>query len=76
MSKLRELFSDSVIYGFSNVAARFMNYLLVPFHTDVFSTARYSIVGLVYAALTFLNVVVQMGMESAYLRYAEDRKEA
>jgi O-antigen/teichoic acid export membrane protein len=76
VSKLRELFSDSVIYGFSNVVARFMNYLLVPFHTDVFSTARYSIVGLVYAALTFLNVVVQMGMESAYLRYAEDRKEA
>ena len=76
MSKLRELFSDSVIYGFSNVVARFMNYLLVPFHTDVFSTARYSIVGLVYAALTFLNVIVQMGMESAYLRYAEDRKQA
>lgn len=76
MSKLRELFSDSVIYGFSSVVARFMNYLLVPFHTDVFSTARYSVVGLVYAALTFLNVIVQMGMESAYLRYGEDRKEA
>lgn len=76
MSKLRELFSDSVIYGFSNVVARFINYLLVPFHTDVFSTARYSIVSLVYAAITFLNVILQMGMESAYLRYAEDRKEA
>jgi O-antigen/teichoic acid export membrane protein len=76
VSKLRELFSDSVIYGFSNVVARFINYLLVPFHTDVFSTARYSIVSLVYAAITFLNVILQMGMESAYLRYAEDRKEA
>lgn len=76
MSKLRELFSDSVIYGFSSVAARFINYLLVPFHTDVFDPARYSVVGLVYAAITFLNVVIQMGMESAYLRYAEDRKEA
>lgn len=76
MSKLRELFSDSVIYGFSNVVARFINYLLVPFHTDVFSTSRYSIVSLVYAAITFLNVILQMGMESAYLRYAEDRKEA
>ena len=76
MSKLRELFSDSVIYGFSNVVARFINYLLVPFHTDVFSTARYSIVSLVYASITFLNVILQMGMESAYLRYAEDRKEA
>jgi O-antigen/teichoic acid export membrane protein len=76
VSKLRELFSDTVIFGFSSVAARFMNYLLVPFHTDIFSPARYSIVGLAYAALTFLNVIVQMGMESAYLRYAENRKEA
>jgi len=76
VNKLRELFSDTVIYGISSVFARFLNYLLVPFYTDVFSPARYSVVGLVYAALTFLNVVVQMGMESAYLRYAEDRKEA
>ncbi len=76
MNKLRELFNDTVIYGFSSVLARFINYLLVPFHTDVFSTARYSIVGLVYAAITFLNVIIQMGMESAYLRYAEDRAEA
>jgi len=76
VNKLRELFNDTVIYGLSSVLARFMNYLLVPFHTDVFNPARYSIVGLVYAALTFLNVVIQMGMESAYLRYAEDRKEA
>lgn len=76
MSKLRELFSDTIIFGFSSVVARFLNYLLVPFHTDAFLPARYSIVALAYAALTFLNVIVQMGMESAYLRYAEDRKEA
>lgn len=76
MSKLRELFSDTVVYGISSVLARFINYLLVPFHTDVFSPARYSIVGLIYAAITFLNVIFQMGMESAYLRYAENRKES
>ena len=76
MRKLRELFSDSLIYGISNVLARFINYLLVPFYTDVFSTALYGIVGLVYAAITFLNVVFTFGMESAYLRYAENRKAA
>ncbi len=76
MKKLRELFSDTLIYGVSHVLMRFLNYLLVPFYTDVFSTARYGIVGLVYAAITFLNVVFTFGMESAYLRYAEDRKEA
>ncbi|MDZ7718000.1 MAG: oligosaccharide flippase family protein [Balneolaceae bacterium] len=76
MQKLRELFSDTLIYGISNVLARFINYLLVPFYTDVFSPARYGIVGLIYAAITFLNVVFTFGMESAYLRYAENRKEA
>lgn len=65
-----------MIYGVSNVLARFINYLLVPFYTDVFSTALYGIVGLVYAAITFLNVVFTFGMESAYIRYAENRKEA
>jgi O-antigen/teichoic acid export membrane protein len=74
--KLKELFSDSLIYGVSNVLARFINYLLVPFYTDVFSTALYGTVGLVYAAITFLNVIFTFGMESAYLRYAEYRKEA
>lgn len=76
MRKLRELFSDTLIYGISNVLARFINYLLVPFYTDVFSPARYGVVGLIYAAITFLNVIFTFGMESAYLRYAENRKEA
>ncbi|MEX1010987.1 MAG: polysaccharide biosynthesis C-terminal domain-containing protein [Balneolaceae bacterium] len=76
MKKLQELFSDSLIYGISSVFARFVNYLLVPFHTDVFNPARYSVVGLVYAGIALLNVLFTMGMESAYLRYAKDRKEA
>jgi len=76
VKKLRELFSDTLIYGISSVLARFINYLLVPFHTDVFNPAKYGIIGLIYAAIAFLNVVFTFGMESAYLRYAENRKEA
>ncbi len=76
MQKLKELFSDTLIYGISSVLARFINYLLVPLHTGVFNTAQYGIIGLVYAAIAFLNVVFTFGMESAYLRYAENRKEA
>ena len=76
MQKLKELFSDTLIYGISSVLARFINYLLVPLHTGVFNTAQYGVMGLVYAAIAFLNVVFTFGMESAYLRYAENRKEA
>lgn len=76
MSRLRELVSDSLIYGISSVFARFVNYLLVPFHTDVFHPARFSIVGLVYAAISLLNVLFTLGMESAYIRYGKDRERA
>jgi O-antigen/teichoic acid export membrane protein len=76
LQKLRELLSDTLIYGISNVFFRFVNYLLVPFYTGVFEPARYSVVTLVFAAIGFLNVVFTMGMESAYLRYAKDRDEA
>jgi len=76
LNKLRELFSDTLVYGISSVLARFINYLLVPFYTDVFNPAKYGIVGLIYAAIAFLNVIFTFGMESAYLRYAENREEA
>jgi O-antigen/teichoic acid export membrane protein len=76
LRQLRELFSDTIIYGISTVVARFVNYLLVPFYTDVFSRAQYGVVSLVYAAIAFLNVVFTIGMESAYIRYAKDREES
>lgn len=76
MKKLKELLSDSLIYGISSVLARFINYLLVPLHTKVYETAQYGVVSLIYAAIAFLNVVFTFGMESAYLRYAKDREQA
>jgi O-antigen/teichoic acid export membrane protein len=76
LEKLKELFSDTIIYGISNVLARFINYLLVPLYTKVFETAQYGVISLIYAAIAFLNVIFTFGMESAYLRYAKDRAQA
>lgn len=76
MRKLKELFTDTLIYGISSVFARFINYLLVPLYTGVFNPDAYGIVGLVYAAIALLNVLFTMGMESSYLRYAKDREKA
>lgn len=76
MRKLKDLFSDTLIYGISSVFARFINYLLVPFYLDKFPPDEYGVVGLVYAAIMFLNVVFTMGMESSYIRYGKDREKA
>lgn len=76
LKKLKELLTDTLVYGISSVLARFINYLLVPFYTDVFRPEQYGIVGLVYSGIMFLNVVFTFGMESAYLRYAKEREKA
>ncbi len=76
MSRLRELLSDSLVYGLSSVVARFLNYLLVPLYTGVFSPADYGVVGLIYGGIVFLNVVFSLGLESAYIRYAANREAA
>lgn len=76
LKKLKELLSDTLVYGISNVLARFINYLLVPLHTYVFTTAEYGIVNLVFASIGFLWVIFTFGMESAYLRYANKRDDA
>ncbi|MEX2641246.1 MAG: polysaccharide biosynthesis C-terminal domain-containing protein [Balneolales bacterium] len=73
MGRIRELFSDTLVYGISSVVARFINYLLVPFYTKFFDPGEYGVIGLIYGAIIFFNVLFQFGMESAYLRYAADR---
>lgn len=73
MARLKQLFSDTVLYGISTVVSRFLNYLLVPFYTKFFDPAEYGIIGLVYGAMIFLNVLVSFGMESAYIRYGAEK---
>lgn len=73
MSRIKELVSDTAVYGLSSVVARFLNYLLVPFYTGFFEPATYGVISLIYAAIVFLNVFFSFGMESAYIRYATER---
>lgn len=76
MSRLKELFSDTAIYGLSSVVARFLGYLLVPFYTSFFLPGEYGVIGLIYAGIGFLNVLFTFGMESSYIRYATERDES
>ena len=74
MARLRQLASDTVLYGISTVVSRFLNYLLVPFYTAYFDPAVYGVVGLIYGAMIFMNVLVTFGMESAFLRYGAEKE--
>lgn len=68
--KLKELSKDTAVYGISTMVGRFLNFILVPFYTNIFSPEDYGIVLLVYSYIAVLNIIFIYGMDAAFLKYA------
>jgi O-antigen/teichoic acid export membrane protein len=82
MASLKALAGQTIWYGGSNIAARFLNYLLTPLLTYLLSDAsglrHYGELTVLYTAISFANVIFTYGMETAYFRFSSredvDRK--
>ena len=70
MSNIKKLAGQTMWYGVSSIAARFLNYLLTPFLTGVLTKADYGKMSLVYSAIPVLNVLFTYGLETAFFRFA------
>lgn len=71
MASLKSLAKDTAIYGLSSIAARFINYLLVPIQTAEFNAAggQYGIITNIYAYVALLIIVLTYGMETTFFRF-------
>jgi O-antigen/teichoic acid export membrane protein len=74
LDKIKSLGADTAIYGVSTIIGRFLNFLLVPFYTNVLTPSQYGIVATVYSYIAFMNIIYIYGMESAYFKYASTRE--
>ena len=75
-SRIGRLAGETAVYGISSVVGRLINFLLFPLYSQVFPPDVYQPVAILYAAFIFFNILYQHGMESAYLKFATDRKES
>lgn len=75
MSGIKKLAGQTLWYGASSIAARFLNYLLTPYLTYKMATETYGDMSILYAAIPFLNVIFTYGLETAYFRYAKTKEE-
>jgi len=75
LSSLKKLASQTLWYGLSSIAARFISYLLVPYLTYKFTESAYGEMSIVYSFIPFLNVIVTHGMETAYFRFGSKENE-
>ncbi len=70
---LKALGKESLIYGLSTVAARLLNFLLLPFYTHYLAPADYGVAAALFSYIAFFNIFFQHGMDQAYMRHYEER---
>jgi O-antigen/teichoic acid export membrane protein len=69
---LRKLAGQTFWYGFSSIFGRFLNYLLTPVLTGIYSSAKYGDISILFALAAFLNILFTFGMETSYFRFSRD----
>jgi O-antigen/teichoic acid export membrane protein len=70
LSSIKKLAGQTLWYGVSSIAARFLFYLLTPYFTYKLSSTSYGDMSILYAAIPFLNVIFTYGIETTYFRFA------
>lgn len=75
LSSIKKLANQTLWYGLSSIAARFISYLLVPYLTFKFTESAYGEMSIVYSFIPFLNVLVTHGMETAYFKFGTAENE-
>ena len=75
MGLLKKLAKETAVYGLSTILGRLINYLLIILYTDAFVVGEYGKYSLVYAWVTFFNIIYTYGMETAYFRFASRDRE-
>jgi len=74
LDKIKSLSKQTLIYGTSTIVGRFLNFILVPFYTNVFPPSEYGVVAVVFAYIAFLNIVYSFGFEAGYFRFASAKE--
>jgi O-antigen/teichoic acid export membrane protein len=75
LSGIKKLAGQTMWYGVSSIAARFINYLLTPYLTYTLQNqSDYGKIGLIYAAIPLLNIIFTYGFETAYFRFSAKKE--
>lgn len=72
MSGIKKLAGQTLWYGLSSIAARFINYLLTPLLTyaATVKTADFGRQSLIYSAIPVLSAIFTYGFETTYFRFS------
>jgi O-antigen/teichoic acid export membrane protein len=67
---IKQLVSETAIYGLTHTLSRFINVLLVPFYTFIFTPNHYGNMNVFYGAASIALVLISAGMETAFFNFS------
>ena len=70
-NQLKQLFTQSLVYGIGYVLARLVTFLLLPLYTNVLSQEEYGIIGLGFFFAGVAKIFFAYGSDPAFIRYYE-----
>lgn len=71
MNPLKKLAGETVIYGFTTILGRFINWLLVPLYAGIFAPDEYGVAINLMAYIALLMVLLTYGTETGFFRFAK-----
>ncbi|WKN41466.1 oligosaccharide flippase family protein [Tunicatimonas pelagia] len=74
MNPLKKLAGQTALYGVSTILGRVLNYALVPIHTSILTESQFGKMSELYAYVALFNILYTFGMETAYFRFASQKK--
>lgn len=70
LDKLKQLTRDTAIYGISTMVGRLLNFILVPFFTNIFNPGEFNVQSQIYVFMSIMNIIFVYGMDTSYLKFA------
>jgi O-antigen/teichoic acid export membrane protein len=72
---LKQITSDSLIYGISGVVSKMIGIFLVPIYTRLFLPKDYGIINLVNTTFILLTILIVCGLDSSFGRWFYDSED-
>ncbi|NLO18809.1 MAG: oligosaccharide flippase family protein [Ignavibacteria bacterium] len=67
--KIKTLASDTLVYGIFTVVSRFLTFLLTPLYSNYLTLDEVGDVTYIFSIIAFLNIIYNIGLESAFFRF-------
>lgn len=75
LNPLKKLAGQTMIYGLGTIVPRLLNFFLTPFYVRLFVPAEYGVVVEFYTYIAFISIVLTLGLETGFFRFASKEKE-